>query len=66
MLRTTLQHEDWKKTCDGDVVTRFQCAANHHEITASPEKMDGPGWIANIHGSHTVCMIAYACMHITD
>ena len=37
-----------------DVVTRFQYAAGHQQITASPQELARPGWQAIIHGQQAV------------
>ena len=62
-LTTTLQCKNWEKTSNGDVVTRFQYAAAHQQITASPKEMAGPGWEATIYGQEAVCGMVCHCLH---
>lgn len=49
-------------TSGGEVVTQFQYAAGHQQITATPREMSGPGWQAAIHGQEAVCIMAYYYM----
>lgn len=49
-------------TSGSEVVSRFQYAGGHQQITANPREMAGPGWQGAIHGQQAVSIVAYYCM----
>ena len=64
-MTTSLQCQSWERTDDGGIVTRFQYAEGHHQITASPKEMAGPGWKAAIYGREMVCVYHGSMLHHT-
>ena len=53
-----LQQRKWEKSSREDAVTRFQYAADQHQISAKAEQTSGPGWEASIDGQQAVSLMA--------
>lgn len=51
-MTSTLEAGNWEKT--SGCISRFQYAADHLPMTASPTEQSGSGWTANIEGEHAV------------